>query len=78
MWAKYEPIWTNVIAQTVILGANMLVKAQTIPQHAKCALLFISPKVAFTKYIKILTHLKRSETYPKNVNTKNEPKNLKA
>ena len=35
--AKYEPIWTDFTAQTVILGANLLVKAKTIPQNAKCA-----------------------------------------
>ena len=47
VWAKYEPIWTDFTAQTVTLGANLLVKAQTIPQNAKCAL-FFSPKVVFT------------------------------
>ena len=50
MWVKYEPIWTNFTAKTVTLVANLLVKAQTIPQNAKCAL-FFQPKVAFTKDI---------------------------
>ena len=27
LWAKYEPIWTDFTGQTVILGANLLVKA---------------------------------------------------
>ena len=43
-WAKYEPIWTDFTAQTVILGSNLLVKAQTIPQYAKCALFFFFTK----------------------------------
>ena len=55
-WAKYEPIWTNFAAQAVTLGANLLVKAQTIPQNAKCA--FFQPKVAFTEEISILNMAK--------------------
>ena len=39
----------------VILSANMLDQAQTIPQNAQCALLFLT-KVAFTQDIKILNH----------------------
>ena len=35
MWAKYEPIWTDITSQTVNLGAKLLVKAQNIPQNAK-------------------------------------------
>ena len=46
--AKYELIWSDITAQTVSLGANLLVKAHTIPQNAKC-LLFFWPKVAFTQ-----------------------------
>ena len=48
LWAKYELIWTNFTAQTVILKSNTLVQAQTIPQSANCSLLF-RPKVAFTQ-----------------------------
>ena len=51
MWAKYEPIWKYFTAQTLTLGVNLLVKVQTIPQNAKCALFFL-PKVAFTKIFK--------------------------
>ena len=53
MWAKYELIWSNITAQTVTLGANLLVMAQTIPQNAQLAF-FFKPKVAFTKDIKML------------------------
>ena len=35
LWAKYETIRTDFTAQTVTLGANSLVKAQTIPKNAK-------------------------------------------
>ena len=38
LWAKYESLWTDFTAQTVTLGAILLVKVQTIPQNAKCAL----------------------------------------
>ena len=48
LWAKYELIWSDVTNQTVPLGANLLVNAQTIPQNAKCSLLF-RPKVAFNQ-----------------------------
>ena len=33
--AKYETIRTDLTSQTVTLGANSLVKAETIPQNAK-------------------------------------------
>jgi hypothetical protein len=38
--AKYETIRTDFTAQTVTLGANLLVKAQTIAQNAKYAIYF--------------------------------------
>ena len=50
MWAKYELIWSDITAQTVTLGANLLVMAQTIPQNAHWVFFFL-PKVAFTKDI---------------------------
>jgi hypothetical protein len=50
MWAKYDVIWSDITAQTVTLGANLLVMAQTIPQNAHHVFFFI-PKVAFTKDI---------------------------
>ena len=50
MWAKYELIWSDITAQTVTLGTNLLVMAQTIPQNAH-RVFFSSPKVAFTKDI---------------------------
>ena len=31
LWAKYELIWSYITTQTVTLGANWLVMAQTIP-----------------------------------------------
>ena len=34
LWAKYELIWSDITSQTVTLGANLLVMAQTIPQNA--------------------------------------------
>jgi len=40
MWAKYELIWSDITAQTVTLGANLLVMAQTIPQNAQSAIFF--------------------------------------
>ena len=40
IWEKYEPIWTDLTAQTVILRANMIVQAHTIPINAKCSLFF--------------------------------------
>ena len=42
MWAKYELIWSDITAQTVTLGANLLVMAQTIPQNAQSAIFFWS------------------------------------
>ena len=50
MWAKYELIWSNITAQTLTLGANLLVMAQTIPQNPQRAF-FFKPKVAFTQDI---------------------------
>ena len=50
LWAKYELIWADITAQTVTLGANLLVMAQTIPQNAHRVVFFL-PKVAFTKEI---------------------------
>ena len=44
------------------LGANLLPKAQTIPQNAKRALFFL-PKVAFTKDISILNIAKDFEIW---------------
>ena len=35
LWAKYEHILSDITAQTVTLGANLLVMAQTIPQNAQ-------------------------------------------
>ena len=35
LWAKHELIWSDITDQTVTLGANLLVMAQTIPQNAK-------------------------------------------
>ena len=37
---KYELIWSDITAQTVNLGANLLVMAQTIPQNAQSANFF--------------------------------------
>ena len=53
LWAKYELIWSDITAQTVTLGANLLVKAKTIPQNAK-RMFFFKPKVLFTKDINII------------------------
>ena len=50
LWAKYELIWSNITAQTVTVGANLLVMAQTIPQNAQREF-FFWPKVEFTKDI---------------------------
>ena len=54
LWAKYELMWSDITAQTVSLGANLLVKAKTIPQNAPCMFFSFLPKVAFTKDIYIL------------------------
>ena len=59
---KNELIWSNITAQTLTLGANSLVMAQTIPQNAKCVF-FLSPKVAFTKDIYILDMAKVFEIW---------------
>ena len=93
LWAKYKPIWSYITAQTVTLGANLLVKAQTIPQNAKC--MFFKPKVAFTKDIYIFNmakvfeqwlflhywnmwkYLKGTKMCPKNLNIINKPQNHK-
>ena len=40
LWAKYELIWSDITAQTVTLGANLLVMAQTIPQNAHLVFFF--------------------------------------
>ena len=60
LWAKYELIWSNITAQTLSLGANLLVKAQNIPQNSKCSL-FFWPKVAFTQDTLILKRTKGFE-----------------
>ena len=56
LWAKYELIWSDIPAQIVSLGANLLVKAKTIPQNAKHV--FFLAKFAFTKDIYILNMAK--------------------
>ena len=50
LWAKYDLIWSDITAQTVTLGDNLLVTAQTIPQNSHCVV-FLKQKVAFTKDI---------------------------
>ena len=40
MWAKYEPIWSDITARTVTLDANLLVMAQTIPRNPQRAVFF--------------------------------------
>ena len=47
LWAKYELIWSDTTAQTVTLGANLLVKAQTIPQKANCVLFKKNQKLRY-------------------------------
>ena len=49
-------------AQTVTLGANMLLKAKSIPRNAK-RVFFFKPKVAFTKDIYILNMAKVFELW---------------
>ena len=51
LWVKYELIWSDITAQTVSLGANLLVMAQTIP------------KVVFTKDIDIFNIAKVFEIW---------------
>ena len=85
MWAKYELIWSDITAQTVTLGANLLVMAQTIPQNAHRVFFFL-PKVAFTKDIEILNMAKVFKIWlfailkyvkiPKTVKTLLEKKNV--
>ena len=50
MWAKYEPIWSVITAQTITLDSDLLVMAQTIPKNAHRVFFFL-PRVAFTKDI---------------------------
>ena len=49
LWAKYEPVWTDFTAQTVTLGANLLVKAT--PYIKTPSALFLLPNLVFTKYL---------------------------
>ena len=58
LWAKYQLIWSDITAQTVSLGANLLVRAQTIPQNAKCLLFFFLSKVSLTQDTLILKRTK--------------------
>ena len=51
LWAKYELIWSDIAAQTVTLGANLLVMAQTIPQNAHRAF-FYDQKLRLLKIFK--------------------------
>ena len=51
MWAKYELIWSDITAQTVTLGANLLVMAQTIPQNAH-RVFFLDQKLRLLKIFK--------------------------
>ena len=48
--AKYEFIWSDITAQTITLGANLLVMAQTIPQNAH-RVFFLKLKVVFSEDI---------------------------
>jgi hypothetical protein len=50
MWAKYELIWLYITAQTVTLGTNLLVMAQTIPQNA--CVCFFGEKLLLLKIFK--------------------------
>ena len=50
MWAKYEPIWSNITAQTMTLDANLLVMAQTIPQNPHRAF-FFNQKLHLLRYL---------------------------
>ena len=40
LWAKYQLMWSDITAQTVTIGAKLLVMAQTIPQNAHCVFFF--------------------------------------
>ena len=40
--AKFKLIWSDITAQTVTLGANLLIMAQTIPQNAQSAIFLIA------------------------------------
>ena len=80
MWAKYELKWSDNNAQTVPLGANLLVMAQTLPQNAHQV--FFYAKSCVSKEIYILNMAKvfeicffailKYEKIPKTV--KNVPK----
>ena len=52
MWAKYDLIWSDITAQTVTLGANLLVMTQTIPQNAHRVFLFFYQKLRLLKIFK--------------------------
>ena len=51
MWAKYELIWSDITAQTVTLGANLLVMAQTIPQNAHRVFFFLTKSCFYLRYL---------------------------
>ena len=60
LWAKYELIWSNITAQTVTLGANLLVIVQTIPQNAQRGF-FFDQKLNLLKIFKFLLWLRFSK-----------------
>ena len=51
LWAKYELIWSDITAQTVTLGANLLGMAQTIPQNAQRMVFFKTKSCVYLRYI---------------------------
>ena len=57
LWAKYELIWSDITAQTVTLGDNLIVMAQTIPQNGHCVF-FFKQKLRLLKIFKILNMAK--------------------
>ena len=45
--AKYDPIWSDITARTVILDANLLVMAQTVPQNAHRVFFFFTKSCVY-------------------------------
>ena len=51
LWEKYELIWSDITAQTMTLGAKLLVMDQTIPQNAH-RVFFFDQKLRLLKIFK--------------------------
>ena len=51
LWEKYELIWSDITAQTVSLGANLLVKAQNHTTKRQVLAIFLTKSCGYSRYL---------------------------